>query len=517
MRVLRVLAGISAVGLIVPAISFGCIYPEDNCARARDCPSPGAGVTGTTTGGNDAGTPPSCVPSQAEGAVEDKCGIFVSASVGNDANSGTKGSPVATIGHAILEANGTNRPIYVCNEAFTEVVEAPAGVELYGGLDCASGWTWSEAGRTTLTAASDSVPLKLTSGTAVTRIENFAVTAADATQPGGSSIAAIVDNVTAELAHCEFIAGAGRDGADGQTDMTPATEGANGQTGTAACDSGGNAKGGAGGMVTCEGDATSQGGNGGTGGIPSTDSGNGQAGSAGQPGDVAGGTGQTDLIAGACTKGQDGADGMTGAVGVGGAEVGLLSISGISGGNGGNGEPGKPGQGGGGGGGSKAGVFCGGVEGTGASGGGGGSGGCGGRGGAGGQAGGSSIALISLNSNLTLTKLVLTSGVGGKGGVGGVGLSGANPGTGGIGGGKSASPSKTGCAGGNGGFGGEGGPGGGGRGGHSLGMAFRGAPPPAEGFTIAVGMPGEGGMGATMDPAGLGAAGAASMTPAEFP
>ena len=79
-------------------------------------------------------------------------------------------------------------------------VEAQAGVELYGGLDCTNGWTWSEAGRTTLTADPDSVPLKLTSGIATSRVENFTVMALDATQPGGSSIAAIIDNVTAELA-----------------------------------------------------------------------------------------------------------------------------------------------------------------------------------------------------------------------------------------------------------------------------------------------------------------------------
>ncbi|NUN51729.1 MAG: hypothetical protein HUU06_02930, partial [Planctomycetaceae bacterium] len=366
MRVMKVLAGISVVGFLVPAISFGCIEPENNCLRARDCPPPGAGATGMGAGGSDAGTSPMCIPSQAEGAVDDKCGIFVSASVGNDSNAGTKGSPVKTIGHAILEANGTDRPIYVCNESFNEVVEAPAGMELYGGLDCANGWTWSDAGRTTLTASPDSVPLKLTSGTALTRIENFAVTAADAMQSGGSSIAAIIDNVTAEISFCELTAGAARDGADGQTDITPAMEGVDGQPGIAACDPMAMALGGTGGMVTCDG-IMSQGGNGGNGGIPTADI-VGQNGSPGQPGDVAGGTGQPD-DAGACTIGQIGADGTPGTVGNGGTEIGSLSISGIAGGNGQNGGTGTPGQGGGGGGGSKAGtapgsLFCSGMEGT---------------------------------------------------------------------------------------------------------------------------------------------------------
>jgi hypothetical protein len=448
--------------------------------------------------------------------VEDACGIFVSIKLGNDSNMGSKGSPVATIGHAILEANGTNRPIYVCNEAFTEVVEAPAGVELYGGLDCANGWTWSEAGRTTLTAASDSVPLKLTSGTAVTRVENFAVTAADATQPGGSSIAAIIDNVPAEIAHCDFTAAKARDGADGMAEMTAAMDGMAGQPGTAACDPAASVMGGAGGMLTCDG-ASTQGGNGGSGGIPGMDSGNGQTGASGQPGGTAGGTGQID-VASVCMIGQTGMDGQPGALGTGGMEIGSLSISGISGGNGQNGETGTPGQGGGGGGGARSGVFCGGVaEGAGASGGGGGSGGCGGKGGAGGQAGGSSIALISSNAALTLNQVTLTSGAGGKGGTGATAQPGGQPGAGGAGGAKKLNPSKPGCDGGKGGYGGEGGPGGGGRGGHSLGFAFRGTPPPAEGYTITPGTPGDGGVGATMDPAGAGAIGVASPTPVEFP
>jgi hypothetical protein len=516
MRVARVLAGIAGVAVLVPSISVGCISQADKCERAANCVPPTAGATGTTTGGNDAGTPPSCVPSQAEGAVEDKCGIFVSASVGNDANSGTKGSPVATIGHAILEANGTNRPIYVCNEAFTEVVEAPAGVELYGGLDCASGWTWSEAGRTTLTAASDSVPLKLTSGTAVTRVENFAVTAADATQPGGSSIATIIDNVQAEITRTELTAGAARDGDNGKMPADVPVTGPGGEVGTTACTAPAEVKGGTGGMNMCA-LGVSQGGTGGKGGI-TADGGDAADGEDGMPaGNKNKGIGAT-VAAPSCVIGMPGADGVEGGPGMGGTGLGSISIIGYSGANGEDGATGTPGQGGGGGGGSRSGMFCNGTnDGAGASGGGGGAGGCGGKGGEGGRAGGSSIALIALNSVLTSNQVTLKAGNGGNGGNGAVGHAGASGGPGGAGGASAGNAlSKKGCTGGEGGTGGPGGPSGGGRGGHSLGIAYKGKQPAMDAITATVGMPGIGGMGGIGNPEGDGSDGIASADPVEF-
>jgi hypothetical protein len=515
MRIARVLAGIAGVTFVVPAISAGCIKPEDNCERAANCTPLTAGATGMGSGGSDAGTSPMCIPSQAEGPVDDKCGIFVS-NLGNDMSSGSKGSPVATIGHAILEANGRNVPIYVCNEAFTEVVEAPAGIEIYGGLDCASGWTWSEAGRTTLTATPDSVPLKLTSGTAPTRIENFTVTAADATQPGGSSIAAIVDNVAAEITRTELTAGAARDGDNGTTPMDVPMNGPAGDVGTVACTTPADVKGGAGGVNTCA-VGTSQGGVGGKGGI-TADGGDGGDGEDGQPaGNTNKGTGAT-LAAPSCTIGTPGADGVEGGPGMGGTGLGSLSIVGYSGANGQDGATGTPGQGGGGGGGSRSGNFCNGTnDGAGASGGGGGAGGCGGKGGVGGQAGGSSIALIALNSGLTLSEVTLKAGNAGKGGDGVIGQAGASGGAGGTGGASSGSAlSKKGCTGGEGGTGGPGGPSGGGRGGHSLGIAYKGKLPMMGGVTTTIGMPGMGGMGGMGNPAGNGDTGMAAMEPVLF-
>jgi hypothetical protein len=53
-----------------------------------------------------------------------------------------------------------------------------------------------------------------------------------------------------------------------------------------------------------------------------------------------------------------------------------------------------------------------------------------------------------------------------------------------------------GCKGGPGGKGGDGGLGGGGLGGHSIGIAYQGTAPPAEGVSIETGDPGPGGAGA---------------------
>jgi hypothetical protein len=515
MRVLRVVAAITGVGFLVLAISAGCSSQAEDCMRAANCET--AGTTGTTgSGGADAGTDPMCIPSQSTGPVENTCGIFVSA-VGNDADTGTKGSPVATLKHAIELATSMSKPIYACAETFTETIEVPAGVEIYGGLDCASGWSWSEAGRTTLTAGPDQIPMKLVSGTGTTTIENFTVIAADAMQIGGSSIAVISDNNTVEIARSDFTAGKGRDGANGETPLEPPAKGANGTVGTNACEVPiPMMTDGAGGVTQCE-NGTSQGGNGGKGGVPAIKNGDGEPGTNGQPDNAlngVGGVGQTDMTA--CTEGTTGKDGDPGGVGLGGAELGTISIAGIAGGDGQNGAPGMPGQGGGGGGGAKGGNFCPGMsDGPGASGGGGGAGGCGGKGGGGGRAGGSSIALVSLNATLTMTQVTLTASSGGTGGQGALGQLGAVRGDRGEGGTK-VLQSSSGCKGGDGGIGGDGGPGGGGRGGHSIGLAYKGTPPPAEGFTIAVGAPGAGGQGATMDPIGTGAAGAASMVPLAF-
>ncbi|KYG02805.1 PE-PGRS family protein [Sorangium cellulosum] len=127
--------------------------------------------------------------------------------------------------------------------------------------------------------------------------------------------------------------------------------------------------------------------------------------------------------------------------------------------------------------------------------------------------GGSSIALISLDAALSFEDVTLKAGHAGNGGNGGPGQPGGQGGAGGPGGRvpDGSAGFRAACDGGKGGTGGTGGRGGGGQGGHSLGIAFRGAPPSTDGVTaIELGDPGIGGQGS--DAGHSGAAGMASNT-----
>ncbi|WP_129573115.1 MULTISPECIES: PEGA domain-containing protein [Sorangium] len=319
------------------------------------------------------------------------------------------------------------------------------------------------------------------------KVRSFSVSAASATEPGGSSIGVAVADIEAELAQVDVTAGDGMPGANGETPMEAPQAGASApdteQTRpSSACGLPAAVRGGDPGVTMCE-DGDTRGGAGGLGGIAGTDEGNGQPGENGaplpepNPEDYGlGGVGQTG---GNCRQGQPGAPGSAGDSGEADSDT-QLTLAGIAGGDGDNGLTGKKGQGGGGGGGAKAGLFCPAgpntVEGPGASGGGGGAGGCGGKGGGGGKAGGSSIGIVSLGTKLVLTEVTVAVGKAGKGGDGAGGRGGAAGGSGGTGGAASPLGGSIGCRGGDGGQGGMGGPGAGGRGGHAVGIAYAAAP-----------------------------------------
>lgn len=502
-----------AVGLIVSA----SILAASSCnlvARHRACDvDPDCDMTGAGGSGGGGGTiDPGCIPSANSEPVETSCGVFV-ASAGDDASGdGSQSAPVKTLAKALELAETAGKPVYACAESFAEVVTVPAGLVVYGGLDCGNGWRYAGgAKRTRIEPDADAIGLRFAGGEgATTRVEDVVVTAKDATLEGGSSIAALAESgASVELVRCELHAGRGANGAMGMTpsdsvgptdpnDMT-----IRGVDGAAACM--GNMSGNLGGAgklnEVCPGEAPAMvvGGDGGTGLI-----GNGENGADGQPlpdpnpdGWGVGGKGET---ATPCKAGAGGLLGVAGVSGAGAATtaLGMLSVAGIAGASGEAGADGAPGQGGGGGGGAKGKVNC-----NGASGGGGGAGGCGGKGGLGGQAGGSSVALVSLGATLTFVEVTLTASDGGTGGDGGEGQAGAIGGAGGFGGVGSGTLAA--CDGGKGGQGGFGGRGGGGRGGHALGIAYTGATPPSEGITIETGTPGLGGAGA--DAAGQGADG----------
>ncbi|WP_437279642.1 PGRS family protein [Sorangium sp. So ce375] len=485
----------SAASVIASGCDYLSIGLDNDCEFLLTC--------GHFPGGDAGGTPEGCIPSELTSAVSDTCGVFV-ATGGDDNGAGTKADPVKTLSVAISRATKQGSAVYACAEEFKEAAEVPAGMAIFGGLDCAKGWIWAgEEKKTSVAPGEEGIALKVLRGDAAVRIEDVSVHAADAEAPGTSSIAVLVDRATVDLARCELIAGKGADGAEGEDapSEVPA-QAAPGNAGTDACtdlDTSGAPDGMLPGGAQIEnacGGALSIGGGGGAGRVN-----NGDAGQIGQSGPFgAAGVGEPPAGAWSCGgpepngTGDGGADGTPGDVGEAASGLGTLSSSGYAGVSGGDGGPGNPGQGGGGGGGAKGGAaICpGAMPGAGASGGSGGPGGCGGLPGQGGGAGGASIALASVEGKVTLMDCVLKAGNGGKGGAGGDLQPGGLGGLGGVGG-VGVGGSKAACDGGKGGQGGNGGPGGGGLGGPSLAIAYRGEAIKQEGQTML--MPGTAGAG----------------------
>jgi hypothetical protein len=463
---------------------------------------PTAGTAGTGTGGTG-GMKPDCSGIPSTKNTIDECGVFAQADATGTAEDGTQAHPYKTLQKAI--DNAGEKRVYACASApFAEAATIAAGVELYGGFDCAKGWAWAPDKRSTLNGPADAVALTIEKGADGAKVEGFTITGASPSdmKGGRSSIAVAVDDVAADLVRCDVTASDAADGLDGQMPSGLAAKGADAAlpdpTTMNACINPAAVTGGAPGMTSCD-DGTTAGGLGGKGGITGTGSGDGQKGADGSPMDVTNGIGGAGESAAKCAPGIAGKDGDVGVAGAGGAALGALALSGIVTSENTDGESGTKAQGGGGGGGARSGTFCIAgamtVDGPGASGGGGGAGGCGGKGGGGGKAGGSSIAIVSLGTKLTLTEVTLGVGKGGKGGAGTSGQGGGALGLGALGGAASGTPpSKAGCQGGNGGVGGDGGPGGGGRGGHAIGLAYAKTPTAAPMIkTFTAGSPGGGG------------------------
>jgi len=488
--------------LLTPALVAAC-----SLVSGLDDFSLTSEADGSTTSSGEESPPPGCIPSMNQQPVGNACGVFVSAAAtaGGD---GTKEKPFQSFAEAItaLDMAGDKR-IYACAEVFTEEVDLPGGIDIYGGIDCNDSWRYvGDSKKTELTAEPDKIPLTMFGGSGTSRIEDLHVRAAAALLEGGSSIAIVADGVEVEFARSTLEAQDAMDGAAGANYTMSAKTGALGSPGSNAC-SAGSVPGGGETVNDCGGDVLSVGGSGGTGNVAS-----GGTGSPGLTGPANGGAGEGNA---ACNSGGDGAVGTTGSTGAGATGLGTITRGGHTGATGSNGMPGTPGQGGGGGGGSKGGTGSNKCpvsnSAGGASGGSGGSGGCGGAGGRGGNAGGSSIALISLNATLTFDSVTLKTGRGGAGGAGGPGQDGGSGGQGGPGGNNAGHGGlNAGCAGGDGGKGGKGGQGGGGSGGHSLGIAHKGTAPSTDGATIQTGEAGLGGVGA--NPGGKGADGVKGNT-----
>ncbi|WP_437648889.1 hypothetical protein [Sorangium sp. So ce362] len=432
--------------------------------------------------------------------------MFVS-EAGVDGADGTKQEPLKSISEAIGRVVDSENPrVYVCIGTYTEAVTVPAGVTIYGRLDCDANWTRvdEEGAETVLTAEPGTVPLKISAAGGSVRIEDLHVKAEkfdpqDVAMRGTSSIATIAEGGSITLVRCTLEADDAAPGATGAPADPPdsAMAGKPGNAGNAACT----------GVVVapnasprkeCRTGDSSEESRGGLGGNGSDSQG--LPGSNGTPNGIA--NAGARLANGDCGGGGMGKAGDPGVPGLGATGTGTISSAGYEGAPGEPGQLGKPGQGGGGGAGGKGEGACTGAsaEFGGASGGSGGTGGCGGNGGNGGGAGGSSIALLSIDAALTFQDVRLIARAGGHGVAGAsgqLGGSGADGGPGGMG--IANRPLSAGCAGGTGGDGGQGGKGGGGLGGHSIGIAFRGTPPPTVGVEIDHGAAGDGGEGHDSD------------------
>jgi hypothetical protein len=481
-----------ALALAATAMQSSCFFTFDidDCSQypSAKCFDGGSGADGGD--GGEGGPPPSCIPSENVSAVPDMCGVFVSSSKGNDmTGKGTQAAPYATLAKALAVAKG--KPVYACGEAFTEALSITEGATLFGALDCGHGWTYKASTRTQLTAGANMIPMTLASMASGTAVHDFAITSADASAMGGSSIAVLDSQADLTLDNVDVVAGMGAPGAPGMAQQQVTTpSGAQGGNGMddAMCNMSTIIAGGAGGTNTCSGMMTN-GGNGGKG-LPGS---TGDDGTTGLPMMMTsnGGAGQSTTQQ--CQPGQQGAQGSAGMSGTGARGIGSVSAAGYQGPTGALGGAGNPGQGGGGGG---AALACDAPMDTfsGPSGGGGGAGGCGGAAGNLGQSGGSSIGILVLSANLTLMNVTITANGGGAGGLGGNGQKGAAGGQPGTAGGANA------CIGGPGGQGGTGGPGGGGAGGHSVGIAIDGGSLPDLGTsTINATGAGTGGSGGNMD------------------
>ncbi|MDC0742322.1 hypothetical protein [Polyangium mundeleinium] len=489
---------IASLGIVIAAGFLqmaGCSADADDCSRNNICNDDGQPFV--------VGPPPGCTdsPSSNPDVIKTECAFFVNGSKGDDNGAGTEAAPFKTLKVAIEAARKNKARVYACGD-YAERVDVPAGVSIFGGFDCQDvEWRYDASKKARINPPAPTSPDEVqaslrVAGNNTSQLEGLRIEAANATLPGGSAIAVIVDGATVNFVGTALIAGNGAAGDQGATptdDIGPSSpddSAIRGNDGKNACMGGasGNTGGAAKANSIC---SESSGGKGGNGQEASGDAG-GDGIPAPNPNPSNKGIGGLGDMGQGCDLGQPGANGASGNEGAGAVEDGTLDATkGYIGVSGQPGSKGTVGQGGGGGGGSKGKSDC-----FGASGGSGGAGGCGGNGGLGGTAGGSSIGILSLGAKLSFQMVDVTTGTGGRGGDGGFGQSGGAGGNGGNGGTGASSPSTpAGCNGGKGGNGGSGGTGGGGKGGHAIGIAYKGGTVPDMGVTIVNGTPGDGGNG----------------------
>lgn len=399
--------------------------------------------------------------------------VFLS-SIGNDANDGTKASPVRSLTRAFDLISTARNSIFATPGTYVMPQNRgwPYGVNLYGGY--ATDWSRNASNaRPNISVVPAGMLLQQLNTPIV--FDRVVFTAQPPSGSGATSqVLRLVDTGShVTLKNVELVAAAGNAGADGPAGSAGAP-GQRGGDGPSAVP--GNADWTTGVPLRAPG-AEGQGGEGGVGGWASPGA---SGGMGGYGSGASGGAG----AAGGCASLPSGANGLTapnmvaGAAGAPGTASYVLLTGGVwvagAGATGANGTSGSTaGGGGGGGGGGKLSCSPFGPFEAGGFGGGGGSGGKGGGRGIGGSPGGSSIALVLVRSNPTLSSVRIVRGNGGDGGLGGAGGAGGPGGAGGAAGrgvSNGGRNSGWGGAGGAGGRGGNGGPGGNGAGGSTIGI-----------------------------------------------
>ncbi len=405
---------------------------------------------------------PAFIDSNADGIDGDESAAYFVSLVGSDANPGTLDAPFRSI-RAALKASAAHPcrfQVLVAAGTYDETVVLPSGVSLWGQYDPDT-WLRSEA-NTTIIASPSSAGIVVDGYSSEGYVEGFTVRASAGQNPGQSSRALLLADVSAPLhvRHNRLEAGAGAAGQPGDVGRL----------------------------------ITGNGGHGGPGGSflgPGGDGGQGCLGTLGGPGGFGGGWGGH--------PGNHGADGTPGALPLDQSNGGFLGTNwqALSGGAGGNSACG----GGGGGGGSNLcciGLFLCGP----AAGGNGGTGGYGSSGGQGGGGAGGSFGVLALRaSDAVVTDNIIVTSNGGNGGDGGAGLGG---GVGSPGQGGQFCAAGSGGNGGHGGNGGTGGRGAGGGGGMSVGIFVAdSAGLLLEGNSYSLGTAGPGGNGGQTGAAGI--------------
>ena len=147
------------------------------------------------------------------------CDAYYVAPTGDDGAAGTRDAPLKTVGAAIMKAatamNG--RPVYVQAGMYAEAITMAAGIDVTGGYDTT--WTRSDAAETVLTAASPVV--RFDGATFPTVLDGVTVEALDATVPGTSAVAIVIEGSTmVELRDVMVTAGVGAAGMDGAAGIT---------------------------------------------------------------------------------------------------------------------------------------------------------------------------------------------------------------------------------------------------------------------------------------------------------